>query len=252
VTAHDGFTLRDLVSYGDKHNEPNGEENRDGSDSNWSCNWGEEGETGTEAILRRRARMTRNLLASLAFSQGVPMISHGDELGRTQRGNNNAYCQDNEISWLDWELDAERLEMLDFTRQVLALREQNPVLRRRSFFSGTRNGGVEKDVTWLRPDGAEMDTDDWQAGDKRALAMLVPGEANSEVDERGRPIQGDTLLLIFNAGTRPVLFRLPKQPAPGRWELALRTDDRGTRRLRAPSLRVGAQSLYLLIYRSGS
>jgi len=252
VTAHDGFTLRDLVSYDHKHNQANGEENRDGTDANWSRNWGEEGETENDGIRRRRGRIVRNLMATLAFSQGVPMLSHGDETGRTQSGNNNGYCQDNEISWLDWDLDAERSQLLDFTRRVFAIRERNPVLRRRSFFSGMSGRGFEKDVSWLRPDGMEMEHDDWQAAENRALAMLVPGEANSEVDERGRPIQGDTLLLLVNAGPKPTLFHLPKQPAPGTWELTLCTDMRNARRLRASALRVGRESLCLLTYRAGS
>jgi len=253
ITAHDGFTLRDLVSYERKHNEANGEDNRDGTDANWSTNWGEEGPTEKQAILRRRATSMRNFLATLAFSQGVPMLSHGDELGRTQRGNNNAYCQDNEISWVDWTLDPAARELLDFTRRVLGLRESNPVLRRRNFFSGrSEEDEAPADVLWLRPDGEEMTTGDWQDPERQVLGMLAPGNANAEVDERGRPIQGETLLLLFNAGARPRLFRLPKMPAPGIWEHTLCTHRSGVRRVRAAALNLSARSLSLLTYRTGS
>jgi glycogen operon protein len=251
VTAHDGFTLADLVSYERKHNEANGEDNRDGSDSNWSWNCGVEGPTGSRSVQRRRARSMRNLLATLAFSQGVPMLSHGDELARSQRGNNNAYCHDDELSWLDWELDAERGAILDFTRRVFALRAQNPILRRRSFFSGSPVPGEDtKDVHWLRPDGAEMTLDDWNDPGCHVLGMLAPGGANAEVDERGRPIEGETLLLLANAGRHPRLFHLPKQPEPGAWEHTL-----STARSARPSpprggvLRLRAHSLSLLTWR---
>ncbi|MEZ4353446.1 MAG: glycogen debranching protein GlgX [Myxococcota bacterium] len=245
VTAHDGFTLRDLVSYEHKHNEANGEGNRDGTDANWSSAWGEEGETTHPGRRARRARMMRNLLATLAFSQGVPMISHGDEIARTQRGNNNAYCQDNEIAWLDWALDAERRALLEFTGRVLALRRDNPVLRRRSFFAGGRRRS-EKDVVWLRPDGEEMGVDDWSERGTRALAMLVDGEANGEVDERGRPVQGDTLLIVFNADERGLLFRLPRLAAGGHWSLVLATDEPERAGRCDDSLRVAGQSVCLL------
>ncbi len=252
VTAHDGFTLRDLVSYEHKRNEANGEENRDGTDANWSSGWGAEGGSDDETVRRRRLRMMCNLIATLAFSQGVPMLSHGDEIGRSQRGNNNAYCQDNEIGWLDWTLDAEALELLAFTRRVLRVRRENPVLRRRTFFAG---GGrrSEKDVIWLRTDGAEMGVEDWRDGERRWLAMLVRGEANGEVDERGQSIRGDSLLIVFNAGGRALDFRLPPATGPGGWALSLSTDRSVTRRLRDAELRIGPRSLCLLIdHRSGS
>ena len=249
VTSHDGFTLRDLVTYEHKHNEANGEGNRDGTDANWSLNYGVEGETEHVAVRRRRVRTMRSLLATLAFSQGVPMISHGDELGRSQRGNNNAYCQDNEIAWLDWDLDMEARELLSFTRLVFSVRERNPVLRRRSFFSGRAGDGGRKDVTWLRADGQEMKPDDWR--DARSLGMLVPGGPNAEVDERGRPVEGETLLLLCNAGEKPVLFRLPALPVTGRWELVVCSEHSETRPriLRGTSLRVSKGSLSLLTHR---
>ncbi len=251
VTSHDGFTLRDLVSYEHKHNEANGEGNRDGSDANWSLNFGVEGESEHVAVRRRRLRTMRSLLATLAFSQGVPMLSHGDEIGRTQRGNNNAYCQDNEIAWLDWELDSEARELLSFTRLVFSLRERNPVLRRRSFFSGQAGDGGKKDVSWLRADGQEMKPADWSDPHARVLGMLVPGGANAEVDERGRPVEGETLLLVCNADAKPVLFRLPAPAAPGRWELVVCTEHAENRRriLRGSSLRVSKGSLSLLAHR---
>jgi glycogen operon protein len=194
--------------------------------------------------------MVRNLLATLAFSQGVPMISHGDELGRTQRGNNNAYCQDNEISWIDWDLGASQRELLDFARRVFALRESSPILRRRSFFSDRDSAGADsKDVLWLRPDGEELNGADWQESERHAVGMLVEGEAQGEVDECGRPIQGPTLLLLYNAGTRPCLFRLPSQRAPGAWEHLLWTKRGSPQRPRDAALNLAAHSLSLLVWR---
>ncbi len=250
ISAHDGFTLHDLVSYERKHNLANGEDNRDGSDANWSCNWGVEGETGSDSVARVRQRMARNFLATLAFSQGVPMLSHGDELGRTQRGNNNAYCQDNEISWIDWELDASQRALLEFARHVFQLRESNPILRRRSFFADRVPPGADgKDVLWLRPDGEELSGADWEDAERRALGMLVKGEAHGEMDDRGRPIQGPTLLVLFNAGGRPCLFRLPAQSEPGAWDHFLWTRRGSPQRPRAGALNLAAHSLSLLIWR---
>ncbi|HEU4628139.1 MAG TPA: glycogen debranching protein GlgX [Gemmatimonadaceae bacterium] len=215
VVAHDGFTLHDLVSYEHKHNEANGEENRDGANDNVSRNWGAEGETDDPGILAMRERAVRNFLATLAFSQGVPMLAHGDEIGRTQRGNNNAYAQDNELAWMDWALDDQRRALLDFTRLVFRIRQQNPVLRRRTFFRGqvVSHEGL-KDITWLRPDGLEMTQGDWDDADDHALGMLVNGEATDETDDRGRPIQGDTMLLLVNASPDAVAFTLPMLDAP--------------------------------------
>jgi isoamylase len=227
VTCHDGFTLRDLVSYDHKHNEANGEGNRDGTDASWSRNWGVEGDTERVDVIRLRDRAARNLLATLAFSQGVPMLSHGDELGRTQRGNNNAYCQDDEITWVDWSLDPRAEQLLAFTREVFALRRRHPVLRRRSFFRGAPVAGDgAKDVTWLRPDGAELADADWRRDDTHALGMLLRGEASDEIDDRGRPVAGETLLLLLNAGAQPCSFTLPPL---GTWRELVNTAHAGRR-----------------------
>jgi len=210
VTAHDGYTLRDLVTYERKHNEANGEGNRDGHDDNLSRNWGHEGETRSAKINAARRRAVRNMLATLAFSQGVPMLSHGDEVGRTQKGNNNAYAQDNGTSWVDWALDDERRALLDFARRVVAIRHANPVLRRRSFFRGRPIGAAGvKDLAWLRPDGREMTEGDWRDASRRVLGMLISGDAADETDDRGRPVKGDTMLLWLNGGFEPVACALP-------------------------------------------
>ncbi|MDJ0865289.1 MAG: glycogen debranching protein GlgX [Myxococcota bacterium] len=254
VTAHDGFTLRDLVSFDHKHNEANREANRDGVDHNWSRNWGTEGPTRSQRIINTRDLISRNFLATLAFSQGVPMLSHGDELGRSQQGNNNAYCHDGPLTWVDWDLDVREREMLAFARRVFALRHENPVLRRHSFFSGRHLPGKQtKDVSWLRPDGAELTHEDWHDPERRVIGMLVSGEANDEVDERGRAVQGDTLLLLLNGGSRPHLFRLPAMPDPGRWEQEVNTARAGGARTpRSDRINLRAHSLALLVYRSAS
>ncbi|TFG95656.1 MAG: hypothetical protein E4H11_04660 [Myxococcales bacterium] len=247
VTCHDGFTLRDLVSYDRKHNEANGEDGRDGSDTNWSRNWGHEGETEAVAVLRMRERMQRNLLATLAFSQGVPMLSHGDEIGRSQGGNNNAYCQDSEPSWLDWELDDPRRRLLAFTREIFRLRRENPLFRRRGFFSGgpvARGSG--KDVSWLRPEGGEMQGGDWVGPQLRALGMLVHGQASDEVDERGRPNRGATLLLLLNGGGRSRHFLLPELHEVGIWRELVNTARPLTHQLRSNAVNLAAHSVMLL------
>ena len=200
ITAHDGFTLHDLVSYNEKHNEANGEENRDGENNNLSWNCGVEGPTDDPQIVELRERQKRNFLATLLLSQGVPMISHGDELGRTQLGNNNAYCQDNELTWIDWNLDADKQTLLEFTSKLVRFRRAQPTLRRRKYFQG-RNIRGGQDVAWLSPDGREMDDAAWQAGFVRTLGMLLSGTAIEEVNERGEPITGDTLLVLLNGHT---------------------------------------------------
>jgi glycogen operon protein len=218
ITAHDGYTLRDLVSYERKHNEANGEANRDGHGNNISRNWGVEGETDDPAVNAARRKAIRNFLATLAFSQGVPMLAHGDEIGRTQRGNNNAYAQDNEITWVNWELEPWQQELLAFTRKLFAIRHANPVLRRRSFFRGRPVGHAgAKDLTWVRADGLEMTDADWHAPDAHALGMLIAGEAADETDERGRPVRGDTMLLLINAGEEAKKFTVPAINGNGRW-----------------------------------
>ncbi|MGQ0714175.1 MAG: glycogen debranching protein GlgX [Gemmatimonadaceae bacterium] len=228
VTSHDGFTMHDLVTYERKYNEANGEGNRDGHNDNISRNWGVEGPTDDPEILDLRFRLMKNFLATLAFSQGVPMISQGDEIARTQRGNNNAYCQDNEISWMGWDLDDRQRELLEFTRKVIRLRHSNPVLRRRHFFRGQAVGdNGTKDVTWVRPDGEEMTDTDWRNPRGHTLGMLINGEATDETDARGRPIEGDTLLLALNGGAESVTFELPSQEPTGRWD---RLVDTGSQR----------------------
>ena len=249
VTCHDGFTLRDLVSYEKKHNEANTENNRDGTDANWSRNWGEEGATSSEAIERLRAQMQRNFLATLALAQGVPMISHGDELGRTQQGNNNAYCQDGPLSWIDWNLDAAERELLDFTRKVFTIRRESPVLRRRSFFTGRPGmNATIPDILWLKSEGGEFSSADWHDPQRRELGMLIDGEATDDVDERGRLEVGDTLLIVMNGGERPCSFQLPDLPQRGRWEIRLHTAQTGAAAPSGPALAVPAHSLILLSY----
>jgi glycogen operon protein len=252
VTCHDGFTLRDLVSYEHKHNEANAEENRDGCDHNHSRNWGAEGPTESLEINRVREQIQRSVLATLAFSQGVPMICAGDEIGRTQHGNNNAYCQDNEISWIDWNLTPGQQELLDFTVGAFALLRQNPILRRRSFFTGRPISAGVKDITWIRQDGAEMTESDWHRGDRRMLGMLIHGRATDEVDERGRLLVGDTLLMLMNAADNGVDVRLPQLPERGYWQELVNTIGREARNIRTKTIRLAAHSLILLGYREVS
>jgi isoamylase len=250
VACHDGFTLADLVSFDRKHNEENHEDNRDGTHENWSRNWGVEGPTAAAPVLRLRSRMQRNFIATLAFSQGVPMISHGDELGRSQRGNNNAYCQDGELSWVDWELDEPRRNLLRFVREVMRIRRSNPVFRRRRFFAGggalAENGF--KDVSWLRPDGKEMTMEDWSDGRNRVLAMLVHGEAADDVDERGHLEPGETLFLMLNASNRARRFVLPEPPEPGHWRELVNTAQAVRRSPKGTGVNVAPHSLVLLAY----
>ncbi|MEO7217300.1 MAG: glycogen debranching protein GlgX [Gemmatimonadaceae bacterium] len=224
ITAHDGFTLRDLVSYDRKHNEGNAEDNRDGRDDNLSCNWGVEGDVDDTRIVSLRLRAMRNMLATLAFSQGVPMLSHGDEIGRTQHGNNNVYAQDNEISWVNWVLADWQRELLAFTRRLFAIRRANPVLRRRTYFHGRPVGALGmKDLTWLRSDGAEMADDDWDKPDVHTLGMLISGAAADETDERGHPVKGATTLLLLNGENSPTMFVLPEVSGTGVWTLLVQT-----------------------------
>jgi glycogen operon protein len=228
VTSHDGFTLADLVSYNDKHNEANGEENRDGDPNNLSWNGGAEGPTTDTGVLALRERQRRNFVLTLMVSQGVPMISGGDELGRTQQGNNNAYCQDSPLAWTPWMDDGSSREFLEFVERLIQLRATQPVLRRRTFLSGRKPGSV--DVIWLRPDAAEMADADWNDPERRAMAMRLDGEHIGDVDREGRPIVGDSVLVLVNAGNEAVAFTLP-ETAAGPWELAadsagLRTAER--------------------------
>ncbi|WP_448639415.1 glycogen debranching protein [Geodermatophilus sp. URMC 63] len=241
VTAHDGFTLRDLVSYERKHNEANGAD--DGTDDNRSDNHGVEGPTDDPGVLALRARQVRNLLATLLLSQGVPMLLGGDEIGRTQGGNNNAYCQDSEVSWFDW--DAADTDLLSFTRRLVALRRAHPALRRRRFFQGRPVlDSDDADLAWFRPDGTPMTGPDWDTPWARALLVFLAGDGISEPGPRGERIRDDDLLIAVNAGTGPVDFVLP----PGTWSVGL---DTGSPRGEAtgpagPTLRLGDRRLVLL------
>jgi glycogen operon protein len=226
VTCHDGFTLRDLVSYNDKHNEANGEENRDGTNDNASWNGGAEGPTDDPAIRSFRIRQRRNLMATLLLSQGVPMICAGDELGRTQQGNNNAYCHDSELTWLDWTLDDEEQKFLEFVRKVVALRRDQPVFQRRTFLQGRKIRGEDiKDISWLTPTGQEMNDEAWSAGFVRCLGVRLSGDLIGELNERGGRIVGDTLLILLNAHHEPIPFTLPLPKEGRRWERLLDTAD---------------------------
>jgi glycogen operon protein len=249
VTCHDGFTLHDLVSYETKHNEANGENNGDGTNDNWSRNWGVEGPTAAVEVLRHRACAERNLLATLAFSQGVPMLLAGDEMHQTQLGNNNAYCHDSELTWIDWDLDEPARELLAFTRRVFAIRAANPVLRRRGFFHGQELSGTGlKDVAWLRPDGEEFTELDWHDPQAYAFGMLIHGQATDEKDDHGRPVIGRTLLLLANGGTRPRAFALPRLGRPGEWHELVHTARAGTRKITTTVVNLLGHSLVLLRY----
>ncbi|HEV8711250.1 MAG TPA: glycogen debranching protein GlgX [Candidatus Binatia bacterium] len=231
VTAHDGFTLADLVSYNEKHNDANGEENRDGHGHNLSWNCGVEGPTDDPAVLTLRARQQRNFLATLLLSQGVPMLQAGDEIGRTQRGNNNAYCQDNEISWVDWNLDRPRQELLEFTRLLTRLFHRHPVLRRRKFFQGRQiRGSAVKDLVWLRPDGKEMSDEDWNNWHARCLGLQLAGDAIEELDVRGKRITDQTLLILLNAHYEPIPFLLPAHQTHIQWAEIVNTREATGRR----------------------
>jgi glycogen operon protein len=249
ITAHDGYTLYDLVSYEQKHNEANGEDNRDGHNDNVSRNWGVEGDTDDPNILDRRFRIMRDLIATLAFSQGVPMLSHGDEIGRTQHGNNNAYAQDNELTWVHWELDDRRKQLLDMTRKCFNLRHAHAVLRRRHFFRGepTIKGGP-KDLSWIRPDGREMTGDDWNEGNNHALGMLIYGDATDETDDRGRPVKGETMLLLLNAADTEIVFTTPAIEGDGIWAEMVDATHRELRVVTSGSVTVDPFSLVLLRY----
>ncbi|MEU6429016.1 glycogen debranching protein GlgX [Microbispora sp. NPDC046973] len=229
VTAHDGFTLTDLVSYDHKHNEANGEGNRDGTDDNRSWNCGAEGPVEDPAIVRLRRRQRRNLLTTLFVSQGVPMLLAGDEFGRTQHGNNNAYCQDNEISWIDWSLVRQEGDLLEFVRRLAALRRAHPVFRRRRFFQGRTVGDGSRDVIWLTPSGTEMTDADWHTGYAKSLAVYVNGEAISEPGPRGERIRDETFLLLINAHHENLTFALPGPELGAAWRPVLDTADEDVR-----------------------
>ncbi|HXH59628.1 MAG TPA: hypothetical protein VNL12_20275 [Iamia sp.] len=234
-TAHDGFTLSDLVSYDHKHNEANKEDNQDGTDDNRSWNCGVEGPSDDAEVLALRARQQRNMMTTLLVSQGVPMLLGGDEICRSQGGNNNAWCQDNEISWFDWELDDAARAMYDFTQRLIRLRQEHPVFRRRHFLRG--DSGDEPglpDAWWFRPDGRRMTTRDWNRADSHAVGLFLNGSEIPYRDRRGRTIDDDSFILLFNAHHEDVDFVLPARRFGARWALELTTVD--------PALAAGAWS----------
>ncbi|MGV9184373.1 glycogen debranching protein GlgX [Arcanobacterium canis] len=229
VTAHDGFTMRDLVSYNEKHNEANGEDSRDGESFNRSWNMGAEGETDDPQIQAIRLQQMKNFFATLLFSQGVPMISHGDEIARTQGGNNNAYCQDNEISWVDWQIDDAKRDLYQFVRSAIALRKEHPVFRRRRFFQGDadRGGTSERgDIEWMRNDGQVMADDDWGTSYARSIMVFLNGDRIAEPDLRGEEIKDDDFILAFNASDENLSFHLPlnENTPQGTWHKVLATN----------------------------
>lgn len=226
VTCHDGFTLADMVSYNDKHNEANGENNKDGANDNNSWNCGVEGPTDDPNIKSLRERQKRNLVATLFLSQGVPMICGGDELGHTQKGNNNAYCQDNELTWLNWELTDDQKQFLEFVRKAAKIWESQPVFQRRKFFQGRKLRGSDvKDISFFEPTGKEMSDEAWNAGFVKCLGVRLAGDLIGDVDVRGEPIIGDTLLLLLNAHYEPLPFQLPVTRGNQPWERLYDTAD---------------------------
>ncbi|ORA23590.1 glycogen debranching protein GlgX [Mycobacterium aquaticum] len=252
VTAHDGFTLRDLVSYNEKHNEANGEDNRDGESNNKSWNCGAEGPTTDAAVNELRARQQRNFLTTLLLSQGVPMISHGDELGRTQGGNNNVYCQDNEVSWIDWA--AADSELIEFTRTVSALRAAHPVFRRRRFFDGrpVRQPGAPSapDIAWLAPDGSDMTAEDWETGYAKSVAVYLNGHGIPDLDVRGQQVVDDSFLLCFNAHYEPIEFVLPPKDFADQWTPVISTAANLDDTPLAPGAKVSVESRAVLVLRA--
>jgi isoamylase len=226
VTCHDGFTLNDLVSYDERHNEANGEENRDGIGENLSWNHGVEGPTDDPEIVALRERQKRNFLTFLLLSQGVPMLCAGDEIGRTQQGNNNAYCQDNEVSWLDWNLDEPRRVLLDFTRELIQFRQAHPTLRRRNFFQDRQiRDAAKKELMWLRPDGQEMTDEEWRSDTVRTLGVRLSGKYLDMTDEAGERLLDDTFLVLLNAYHESVDFKLPPRDRPACWQRVFDTVD---------------------------
>jgi isoamylase len=222
ITAHDGFTMRDLVSFNDKHNEANGEDNRDGESNNHSMNGGAEGETDNKAILDFRARQQRNLLTTLFLSQGIPMLLGGDEFGRSQRGNNNAYCQDNEISWYSWKLNESQKDLLAYTQKLIAFRRAHPVFHRPRFFKGKPILGDKKDISWIHPDGREMLEADWGNAESKTLALLLDGDSMDAKTFEGQPIRDDTYFVYFNASDQEIDLVLPAL-VKARWKLLIDT-----------------------------
>ena len=228
IVAHDGFTLADLVSYDHKHNAANGEDNRDGTNDNDSWNCGAEGPTKNEAILSLRRRQQRNFIATLLLSQGTPMICGGDEIGRSQAGNNNAYCQDNEVSWYDWEHGVHERELFDFTRRLIALRRDHPALHRSKFFRGRRIRGTDvRDIMWYRFDGEGMTDADWSNPVTATIGLFLAGQGIDDVDEVGNVVVDDDFFIVCNGSEHPMPFTLPRGSSPGKWQLLVDTADDG-------------------------
>jgi isoamylase len=255
VACHDGFTLRDLVSYARKHNEANHEHNRDGTDDNQSANWGGEGEVDDPVAEAMRDRMSRNLLATLFLSVGTPMLLAGDELGRTQKGNNNAYCQDNELSWVNWALDERAQRLLDFTRRCIRIRHAQPVLQRRNFFLGaTMEDSRFRDLVWFHPSGRELERADWENAELRCVGFFLGGDAIGARGPKGTRVVSDTLLAYFNATPEALEVTMPPKAWGARWELLLETTHETTRALCTASatLVVPARSLLLFKLYQGS
>src|SRR3954470_10825050 len=251
ITAHDGFTLHDLVAFNDKHNEANQEGNRDGTDDNRSWNCGVEGPTDDPQVNALRAKQRRNFLTTLILSQGVPMLLGGDEICRTQYGNNNAWCQDNEISWVEWRLGDEGRALKEFSKRLIRLRREEPVFRRERFLAGEQSSPGLPDVWWFRLDGRRMTRRDWENPDHKWLGVFLNGQDTGTRDGHGRPVNGDSFLVMFNAHHEDMLFRLPAQRFGSRWELELTTAapelERGTHRYRPrDEVRVTSRSITVL------
>jgi glycogen operon protein len=249
VTAHDGFTLRDLVSYNEKHNEANFDDNTDGESHNRSWNCGVEGDTDDSGVLALRARQQRNFLTTLFLSQGVPMLCHGDELGRTQHGNNNGYCQDNELTWIHWDKTDDGL--LEFTRRLAALRRDHPVFRRRRFFDGrpVRRGDRMPDIAWFTPDGREMTEDDWESGFGRSIAVYLNGDGIPDTDTRGQRMTDDSFYLCYSAHDDAIEFTLPDVDYCPAWNIVIDTRDEsveGTAVSAGESIQVGPLAIVVL------
>ncbi|APA76417.1 glycogen debranching protein GlgX [Mycobacterium avium subsp. hominissuis] len=252
VTAHDGFTLNDLVSYNEKHNMANGEDNRDGESHNRSWNCGVEGPTDDPDITELRYRQMRNFWATLMVSQGTPMIAHGDEFGRTQNGNNNVYCQDSELSWMDWSLVDKNSDLLAFARRATTLRTKHPVFRRRRFFEGEpiRSGDEVRDIAWLTPGGREMTHEDWGQSFHKCVAVFLNGDAITAPNARGERVVDDSFLLCFNAGEQPVQFVMPGGDYAKEWTVELDTNEPTGRKEGAEPLVVHAEEELTLPSRS--
>jgi glycogen operon protein len=226
ITAHDGFTLCDLVSYNDKHNEANGDNNNDGSSNNDSWNMGAEGPTEDPNINNLRERQMRNFLATLMLSQGVPMLNGGDEIARSQKGNNNCYCQDNELTWHDWQLDEPRQRLLEFTSGLIRLRREHPNLHRRDFYQDRKiRGSEERDVAWYGTDGNEVSDEAWSEGWSKSIAVVFNGQTMNEIDEDGQPVMDESFLIIVNAADQGVEYILPQPPNQTPWRQVLDTED---------------------------